>query len=156
MAKSNVGPSAWKRCKNKDAKLSSGMLPNEGQGKGMMYELNVHSSVNGLQSRSSWDYSAWGMQQYMYMFATLSILDYWDLSIPKHKEIVERANRAVKLFRFIGEKKWYSTDGPASQACSTNHPDAYGPFSGMHWAQTLMDEVLFSDTFVMKYAPKIP
>jgi hypothetical protein len=145
MPLSNVGPAADGACEGIDFGLSEGVMPYEGEGKGMPYEFNARGTAGGPHTRSSWDYSKWGMQQYMYMLGTVTILGYWDVDDPAHQAALDRARRAVEIIRYVGEHKWISSAGPPQQICTSDHGDAYSAFSGMHWAQALMDEMLFSD-----------
>lgn len=143
----NVGPSNSQQCDGSDFGLVMGTMPFDGQpGRGMPYEFNARGGTSGPPSRSSWDYSAWSMQQYMYMFAAVTMAGYWDMSDPRDQEIWARARRAVEIIRYVGENKWLSNAGPTPQVCTSNHGDAYHEFNGMHWAQGLMD-TLFSAEF---------
>lgn len=145
MPQGNVGPASSGVCEGADMGLAMGTMPYEGEGRGMPYELNARSSGSGPHTRSSWDYAAWGVQQYTFLFAALSITGYWDEEDPLHQAIIERARRATEIWRSIGENKWLSSAGPASQICTTDHGDAYEVFGGNHWAQGLMDTLLFGE-----------
>jgi hypothetical protein len=140
----NVGPSKGEECGPIDLKLVSGTMPYEGQGKGMPYEFNARSNVGGRVNRSSFHYVTWGMQQYMFMYATLAVLGYWDLGDSLHLEIQQRVQRAVEIFRYVGEHKWISNAGPENMQCNGQNHDAYFEFGGLMWAQDLMDAMVFS------------
>lgn len=155
MPRGNVGPSLDNSCGGIDFGLSSGEMPFEGTpGAGMPYELNARSSTSGPHTRSSWDYSSWAMQQYVYMFGTLAITGY--LSDVEDDELWARADRAVTIFRTVGEQKWISSVGPAPEVCTDEHGDAYVLFPGLHWAQGLMDATLFDESWDPPPEPLVP
>ena len=157
MPKADIGPDVFGSCQGRDLGLTSGVMPYEGQpGKGMPYELNARSAPNALPSRSSFDYSFWSMQQYKYMFATLVTLGYIQPTDPAHAPVWARAKRATEIFRYVGEHKWMSNAGPPAEKCTGTHDDAYGEFSGMHWAQALMDATLFDASFEPPAQPPVP
>ena len=146
--KSNVGPAASGLvCDDGRTEfgLADGTMPHEDATEGMPYELNARSAPDGLHTRSSWHYSVWGMQQYMYLLATVASLGYLDLDDPADQEMWERAAVAVEIIRYVGEHKWFSTAGPSDEICTSDHGDAYGFWSGLHWAQGLMDATLFRE-----------
>ncbi|MGQ7847656.1 hypothetical protein ACUNV4_24400 [Granulosicoccus sp. 3-233] len=155
MPRGNVGPASNGLCKGADMGLASGKMPYEGEGKGMPYELNARSSVSGPHTRSSWDYAAWGMQSYTYLFAALSLTGYWDEEDARHQKIIERARRATEIWRYIGEHGWLSSAGPPGQVCTTAHGNAHESFGGNHWAQGLMDGLL-SDQWSFFHEPLVP
>lgn len=155
MPRGNVGPASNGLCNGVDMGLASGKMPYEGEGKGMPYELNARSSVSGPHTRSSWDYAAWGMQQYTYLFAALSVTGYWDENNAIHQKIIERARRATEIWRYIGDHEWLSSTGPPGQVCTTAHGDAYESFGGNHWAQGMMDGLL-SDQWAFAFDPLVP
>lgn len=155
MPRGNVGPSLKRECGGVDFGLAKGTMPYENSGKGMPYEFNARSSASGAPTRTAWDYANWSMQQYAYLFSALSITGYWDTTNPQHQEIVERARRAIEIWRYVGENKWLSNLGPASQICTTAHGDAYGVFGGSHWAHGMID-ALFTEPGYFTYAPLVP
>lgn len=145
MPLSNVGPDVDGSCGGIDFGLASGTMPYENNGTGMPYEFNARATDHGPPKRTSWDYARQGMQQYMYMLGTVTIMGYWNPTDPKHQDALDVAKRAVEIIRYVGEKKWISNQGPESQKCTSNHGDAYSSFSGMDWGQAMMDAMLFSN-----------
>lgn len=155
MPLSNVGPDIDGDCGGIDFGLAEGTMPHEGDGKGMPFEFNARSAAGGPHSRSSWHYAYWGMHQYMYMFATVAILGYWETSDAQHQAVLDRARRAVEIIRYVGEHKWVSSAGPPDEICTSDHGDAYGTWAGSHWAQHMMD-VLLSPDVGLPYPPDVP
>ena len=155
MPLSNVGPDVNDACGGIDFGLSQGTMPYDGDGKGMPFEFNARGSAGGPHNRSSWHYANRGMHQYMYMLGTVTVLGYWNIGDPMHQAVLDRARRAVEIIRYVGDNKWISSAGTPSEICTSNHGDAYGTWSGTHWAQHMMDVMLFS-IVTLPHPPDVP
>lgn len=124
--KSNVGQDVGRTCNGITFGTPNGApLAFEGEGRGMLYELNARGTVGTPPTRSSIDYAMWGMQQYLFMFATVSLTGYWNLDNPQHTAALEHARRAMTIANSVIENKWVSNQGIPDTVCSPGDVEGF-------------------------------
>lgn len=151
--KGNVGNDQASTCGGTSFGLQNGTLPYEGEGKGMPYEFNARGNSSAAPTRSSWDYVRWAMNHLQYMYASLHVLGYLDVSNATHREVIARTKKGVEIFRYVGANKWFSNAGPASEICTSDHANGNENAGGFEWAWQLMDELLYGEQ--PTYSPAI-
>ena len=129
-------------------------LPYEGTGKGMPYEFTSRS-LSGVPSRSSWTYSITGWGQFATMYSTIALAGYIDPTNPRHADATKQMQRSTEIVRFVGVEKWRSSIGSGSSTCSENHGDAFSDWHGHHWAQDLIENLVFSGA-TLPTNPNVP